>query len=368
MLPPTRRATRRRWARRRCARLRPPGWYAVRVRRPSTRRPRCCRPSAPRSWSPCCRCWSAPAPGRGCCSPSWPTRRTTSVPGWPARRPSPAPTSSRPTPPTWRWCGSTRPPTPPARCCSADHLRAVVEWGRTNGVLIVSDECYLDFGWDAEPVSLLHPAVCDGSYDGVLVVHSLSKRSNLAGYRGGFVAGDRSVIATLLEIRKHLGLMVPGPVQAAMTAALSDETHVERAARALPAPPHGAAPGARVGGLPHRPLARRALPVGHPRRAVHGDGRLARRARDPRRTRRFLRPSRCPARTGRAHRDRRAGRRRRGAPHRLTASFRTRDTPGHAESPAIWREPVEKPGLPCAVGDTPGHAKGRAIWREPVEN
>jgi succinyldiaminopimelate transaminase len=123
------------------------------------------------------------------------------------------------------WLNS--PANPSGEMLSADHLRAVVEWGRTHGVLIVSDECYLDYGWDAEPVSLLHPAVCDGSYEGVLVVHSLSKRSNLAGYRGGFVAGDSAVIATLLEIRKHLGLLVPGPVQAAMTAALCDERHVD---------------------------------------------------------------------------------------------------------------------------------------------
>jgi aspartate/methionine/tyrosine aminotransferase len=102
-----------------------------------------------------------------------------------------------------------------------------VDWGREHGVLIVSDECYLEFGWDAEPVSLLRPDVCGGSHQGLLVVHSLSKRSNLAGYRGGFVAGDRTLIATLLEIRKHLGLLVPGPVQAAMTAALSDDSHVE---------------------------------------------------------------------------------------------------------------------------------------------
>jgi succinyldiaminopimelate transaminase len=123
------------------------------------------------------------------------------------------------------WLNS--PSNPAGQMLGAAQLRAIVDWGREHGVLIVSDECYLEFGWDAEPVSLLRPDVCGGSHQGLLVVHSLSKRSNLAGYRGGFVAGDRTLIATLLEIRKHLGLLVPGPVQAAMTAALSDDSHVE---------------------------------------------------------------------------------------------------------------------------------------------
>ena len=122
------------------------------------------------------------------------------------------------------WLNS--PSNPSGEMLSASRLAAALAWGREHGVLVVADECYLDYGWDAEPVSLLHPDVCGGSFDGLLVVHSLSKRSNLAGYRGGFVAGDPTVIATLLEIRKHLGLMVAGPVQAAMTAALLDEDHV----------------------------------------------------------------------------------------------------------------------------------------------
>ncbi len=122
------------------------------------------------------------------------------------------------------WLNS--PSNPAGQMLDADQLRAIVAWGREHEVLVVSDECYLEFGWDAEPVSLLRPDVCGGSHAGLLVVHSLSKRSNLAGYRGGFVAGDQTFISTLLEIRKHLGLMVPGPVQAAMAAALSDDAHV----------------------------------------------------------------------------------------------------------------------------------------------
>jgi succinyldiaminopimelate transaminase len=92
-------------------------------------------------------------------------------------------------------------------------------------VLIASDECYLGLSWEAEPFSVLHPSVCDGDHTGLLAVHSLSKTSSLAGYRAGFVAGDPAVVAELLAVRKHAGMMVPTPVQAAMTAALDDDEH-----------------------------------------------------------------------------------------------------------------------------------------------
>jgi succinyldiaminopimelate transaminase len=120
------------------------------------------------------------------------------------------------------------PANPHGRILGADHLRKVVEWARERGALVVSDECYLEFAWDGEAVSLLHPDVCGGTFDGLLAVHSLSKRSNVAGYRGAFVAGDASVVAELLAVRKHLGFLVPSPVQAAMIAALADDEHVER--------------------------------------------------------------------------------------------------------------------------------------------
>jgi succinyldiaminopimelate transaminase len=107
------------------------------------------------------------------------------------------------------------------------HLRKVVDWARERGVLVVSDECYSEFGWDAQPVSVLHPDVCGDTHEGLLAVHSLSKRSNLAGYRAGFVAGDPDVVRRLLEVRKHAGLIVPAPVQAAMVACLGDDEHVE---------------------------------------------------------------------------------------------------------------------------------------------
>jgi succinyldiaminopimelate transaminase len=120
------------------------------------------------------------------------------------------------------------PANPHGRILGADHLRKVLAWTRERGALLVSDECYLEFGWDEQPVSVLHPDVCDGSFDGVLAVHSLSKRSNLAGYRGAFVAGDASVVAELVEVRKHLGFLVPTPVQGAMIAALDDDAHAEQ--------------------------------------------------------------------------------------------------------------------------------------------
>jgi succinyldiaminopimelate transaminase len=122
------------------------------------------------------------------------------------------------------WVNS--PSNPTGEVLSAQRLQGIVEWGRQHGVLVASDECYLELGWDAEPVSVLHPSVCGGSPDGVLAVHSLSKRSNLAGYRAGFAAGDASAVAALVEARKNIGLLVPAPVQAALVAALGDDEHV----------------------------------------------------------------------------------------------------------------------------------------------
>ncbi|WP_028472323.1 succinyldiaminopimelate transaminase [Nocardioides alkalitolerans] len=129
--------------------------------------------------------------------------------------------------PSLLWLNS--PSNPSGRVLGVDHLRKVVDWCRDRGTLLVSDECYLECAWDDErrPVSVLHPDVCGGSHEGLLTVHSLSKRSNLAGYRAAFVAGDPTVVAELLAVRKNLGLIVPAPVQAAMAAALDDDAHVE---------------------------------------------------------------------------------------------------------------------------------------------
>ncbi len=125
------------------------------------------------------------------------------------------------------WLNS--PSNPTGRVLTRAALRGIVDWGRQHGILIVNDECYIELGWEAEPISLLHPEVCGSGPDahhGLLAVHSLSKRSNLAGYRGAFITGDAGRIRSLLDIRKHSGFMVPLPVQAAMAAAYADDDHV----------------------------------------------------------------------------------------------------------------------------------------------
>jgi succinyldiaminopimelate transaminase len=122
------------------------------------------------------------------------------------------------------WVNS--PSNPTGEVLDAARLRGVVDWARSHGILVASDECYLELGWEAEPVSVLHPSVSGGDVSGVLALHSLSKRSNLAGYRAGFAAGDADAVAAVVEARKHIGLLVPAPVQAALVAALGDDAHV----------------------------------------------------------------------------------------------------------------------------------------------
>jgi len=114
------------------------------------------------------------------------------------------------------------PANPHGRVAPPDHVEALVGWARRRGVLLVSDECYAELAWDAPFTSMLAHGT-----DGVLAVHSLSKRSNAAGLRAGFVAGDGDVVARLLAVRRHAGFLVPAPVQAAMVAALGDDEHVE---------------------------------------------------------------------------------------------------------------------------------------------
>ncbi|MDP9683906.1 bifunctional succinyldiaminopimelate transaminase/glutamate-prephenate aminotransferase [Streptomyces griseoviridis] len=122
------------------------------------------------------------------------------------------------------WLNS--PSNPTGKVLSRAELTRIVAWAREHGVLVASDECYLELGWEADPVSVLHPDVNGGSYDGLVAVHSLSKRSNLAGYRAAFLAGDPAVLGPLLEIRKHGGMMTSAPTQAAVVAALGDDEHV----------------------------------------------------------------------------------------------------------------------------------------------
>ena len=134
-------------------------------------------------------------------------------------------TAFGPRTPRLLWINS--PANPSGRVLPLEHLRKVVDWCRERGTLLVSDECYLECAWEGDaPLSVLDPQVNGGSLDGILAVHSLSKRSNLAGYRCAFVAGDPAVVGELLAVRKNLGLQMPAPQQRAMIAALEDDDHV----------------------------------------------------------------------------------------------------------------------------------------------
>ena len=105
---------------------------------------------------------------------------------------------------------------------AVDDLSIAAEWGRRRGVPVLSDECYVEFVWTGRGHTVL-----ESGTEGVIAVHSLSKRSNMAGLRAGFYAGDRELVGYLSEVRKHAGLMVPGPVQLAAGVALADDEHVE---------------------------------------------------------------------------------------------------------------------------------------------
>jgi succinyldiaminopimelate transaminase len=135
------------------------------------------------------------------------------------------------------WVNS--PSNPTGQVLGIEHLAKVVRWARHHGVVVASDECYAELDWRADGMavgaglptpgavpSILDPRVCGGSHEGLLAIYSLSKQSNMAGYRAAFVAGDVALVGRLLEIRKHAGMMVPWPVQQAMLAALADDTHV----------------------------------------------------------------------------------------------------------------------------------------------
>ena len=134
------------------------------------------------------------------------------------------------TTPKLLWLNS--PGNPNGQVLGVPHLRKVVEWARGHGVVVASDECYAELDWREGHVgtstpSILHPDVCGDSHDGLLAVYSLSKQSNLAGYRAAFVAGDPALVGAILEVRKHAGMIMPTPVQHAMAVALRDDTHVQ---------------------------------------------------------------------------------------------------------------------------------------------
>lgn len=122
------------------------------------------------------------------------------------------------------WINS--PANPTGRILDVDELRSWVAASRRHGALLASDECYGEFAWEREACSVLDPRINDGDITGLLAVHSVSKRSNAAGYRAGFVAGDPTVVQELVQARKHLGMMVPTPIQAALIAVLGDQDHV----------------------------------------------------------------------------------------------------------------------------------------------
>ena len=123
------------------------------------------------------------------------------------------------------WVNS--PANPTGAALNVEQLSRLVSWARERGAIVASDECYAELVWGDDPApSILDPRVSRGSVEGLLALYSLSKQSNLAGYRAAFAAGDPALIARLLQVRKHAGLMVPAPVQAAMTAALGDDRHV----------------------------------------------------------------------------------------------------------------------------------------------
>jgi len=122
------------------------------------------------------------------------------------------------------WVNS--PSNPSGEVLGVDELRSIVEVGRKICAPVVGDECYFELGWTADPVSVLDPRVCGTTQDGVLAVHSLSKRSNLAGYRSGAVLGDAVLVQAIIGARKHSGMLLPSPIQQATIAALDDVEHV----------------------------------------------------------------------------------------------------------------------------------------------
>ena len=124
------------------------------------------------------------------------------------------------------WVNS--PSNPTGEVLSIEKLQALVARGREISAPVVSDECYIELGWEVEPVSILDPRVCGTDLTGVLAVHSLSKRSNLAGYRSGAVLGDAKLVSDIVSLRKHAGMLVPTPVQLATVAALGDDAHVQQ--------------------------------------------------------------------------------------------------------------------------------------------
>lgn len=179
-----------------------------------------------------------------------------------------------PDPATWPdadlvWVNS--PSNPTGRVDDVAALRAIVSWARSHDCVVASDECYAELAWQGRYAideqgrcpntdaagfgapSLLDDAVCEGDYRNLLLVYSASKQSNCASYRAGLIAGDRHLICDLSEVRKHAGLMVSGPAQAALAAALGDDAHVAVQRERYRARRNNLLAGAAVGGLTNHP-------------------------------------------------------------------------------------------------------------------
>ena len=154
---------------------------------------------------------------------------------------TPVPVDTDADPATWDVANDARvavvwlnsPGNPDGHVLDAEQMARIVAWARRRGAIVISDECYAELAWEApwdvEPIpSLLDPGVGgEAGRSGLLVLYSLSKQSNLAGYRAAFLAGDAGLVGAVTEARKHTGMLVPTPVQAALVAALGDEAHME---------------------------------------------------------------------------------------------------------------------------------------------
>ncbi|MEZ7898087.1 MAG: succinyldiaminopimelate transaminase [Flaviflexus sp.] len=147
---------------------------------------------------------------------------------------TPVPIDTASDPNTWPeadlvWLNS--PSNPDGHVLDREQLRAIVQWARTTNTVVASDECYAALPWE-EPYasegvpSLVADDVAGEDKSGLLALYSASKQSNLAGYRAAFIAGDPEILRPIVEMRKHMGFLMPGPVQKAMTAVLNDDRHV----------------------------------------------------------------------------------------------------------------------------------------------
>lgn len=121
------------------------------------------------------------------------------------------------------WMNS--PSNPTGAVLSSEDMQQAVSWAQSENIILASDECYIELGWEQKPMSILNASFSE-THQNLLAVHSLSKRSNLAGYRAGLLSGDQALVEKVLEFRKHAGMLMPMPIQYAMKAALEDDQHV----------------------------------------------------------------------------------------------------------------------------------------------